>query len=342
MFGTPLRRFASTVNSAVFQKYGNPLSVLKMQATQLKALCSKDVQIKMVASAMSAADLCAVSGRNPAGFAFPAVAGSEGVGIVEKVGSGVSSLKENQMVMLIKPFQGTWTERAVVSEDALLAVPNGLAPEIACHLLGDAGAAYKMLTSFADLKAGDVVLQNDACSPIGRCVVQLCKARGIKTVNIVKDCPKCDACGKKMLEEMGGDIVVSESQLDGTDLKKSLSALPPVKLVLNGRGGCVMSEVLKMVRGVDVVTYCESSCQPFRASAAELMTQSLSLRGFSMNCWLKSAKKEEVAALVGELAGAVAKGELKFNTKEVKFEEVMSCVEKAANSTCGGTRVIKL
>ena len=116
---------------------------------------------------------------------------------------------------------------------------------------------------------------------------------------------------------MGGDIVVSESQLDGTDLKKSLSALPPVKLVLNG-------------------------CQSFRASAAELMTQSLSLRGFSMNCWLKSAKKEEVAALVGELAGAVAKGELKFNTKEVKFEEVMSCVEKAANSTCGGTRVIKL
>lgn len=145
-----------------------------------------------------------------------------------------------------------------------------------------------------------------------------------------------------MLEEMGGDIVVSESQLDGTDLKKSLSALPPVKLVLNGRGGCVMSEVLKMVRGVEVVTYCESSCQPFRASAAELMTQSLSLRGFSMNCWLKSAKKEEVAALVGELVGAVAKGELKFNTKEVKFEEVMSCVEKAANSTCGGTRVIKL
>ena len=136
-----------------------------------------------------------------------------------------------------------------------------------------------------------------------------------------------------MLEEMGGDIVVSESQLDGTDLKKSLSALPPVKLVLNGRGGCVMSEV---------VTYCESSCQSFRASAAELMTQSLSLRGFSMNCWLKSAKKEEVAALVGELAGAVAKGELKFNTKEVRFEEVMSCVEKAANSTCGGTRVIKL
>ena len=106
-----------------------------------------------------------------------------------------------------------------------------------------------------------------------------------------------------MLEEMGGDIVVSESQLDGTDLKKSLSALPPVKLVLNGRGGCVMSEVLKMVRGVDVVTYCESSCQSFRASGAELRTQSLSRRGLSMNCWLKSAKKEEVAGMDGIYTG---------------------------------------
>ena len=342
MFGTPLRRFASTVNSAVFQKYGNPTSVLKMQVTQLKELCSKDVQIKMVASAVSAADLCAVSGKNPVGYAFPAVAGSEGVGIVEKVGSDVSSVKENQMVMLIKPFQGTWTERAVVSESALLAIPSGVTPEIASHLLGDAGTAYKLLTSFTQLQAGDVVLQNDACSPIGRCVVQLCKARGIKTINIVKDCPKCEACGKKKLEELGGDIVVSESQLDGTDIKKTLGEMPPVKLVLNGRGGCAMSELLKMVKGVDIVTYNESSNRPFTLSASQLMTQSLSLRGFNMNNWLNCAKKEEVAALVADLASSVQKGELKFNTKEIKFEEMMSYVEKATEGHCGGTRVVKL
>ena len=75
----------------------------------------------------------------------------------------------------------------MVSESALLAIPSGVTPEIASHLLGDAGTAYKLLTSFAQLQTGDVVLQNDACSPIGRCVVQLCKARGIKTINIVKD-----------------------------------------------------------------------------------------------------------------------------------------------------------
>ena len=250
----------------------------------------------------------------------------------------------------------------MVSENALLAIPNGVTPEIASHLLGDAGTAYKLLTSFTQLQAGDVVLQNDACSPIGRCVVQLCKARGIKTINIVKDwlvqccgitrSPKCEACGKKKLEELGGDIVVSESQLDGTDIKKTLGAMPPVKLVLNGRGGCTMSELLKMVkwgregmlsaRGVDIVTYNESSNRPFTLSASQLMTQSLSLRGFNMSNWLNCAKKEEVADLVADLASSVQKGELMFNTKEIKFEEMMSYVEKATEGHCGGTRVVKL
>jgi Zn-dependent alcohol dehydrogenase len=47
-------------------------------------------------------------GKTLAGFTFPAIAGSEGVGIVEKVGSAVTYFKENDTVMLIKPFQGTF------------------------------------------------------------------------------------------------------------------------------------------------------------------------------------------------------------------------------------------
>lgn len=59
-----------------------------------------------------------------------------------------------------------------------------------------------------------------------------------------------------------------------------------------------------------------------------------------MNCWLKSAKKEEVAALVGELAGARGEGraEVQYEGGEVRGGDVLA-MEKAANSTCGGTRV---
>ena len=40
------------------------------------------------------------------GIKVPAVAGSEGVGIVVKVGEGVTSINNKDTVMLIKPNQG--------------------------------------------------------------------------------------------------------------------------------------------------------------------------------------------------------------------------------------------
>lgn len=82
---------------------------------------------------------------------------------------------------------GTWSERLVVSEDNIIPVPRGVSAEIASVMLNTAGIAYRLLNDFTQLKAGDVVLQNDACCPVGLAVIQLCKQRGIKTINIVKD-----------------------------------------------------------------------------------------------------------------------------------------------------------
>lgn len=88
-----------------------------MQKTRLPDVSSKDVQIRMLASPVTSFDVDTVRrslrsfhfqiyGRSPLGFCFPAVAGSEGVGLVEKVGEGVTSINPKDTVMLIKPFQG--------------------------------------------------------------------------------------------------------------------------------------------------------------------------------------------------------------------------------------------
>lgn len=65
--------------------------------------------------------------------------------------------------------------------------PEGIPAEISASLLHSAGIAYRLLNDFETLNAGDFVLQNDASSPVGMAIIQLCKARGIKTINIVKD-----------------------------------------------------------------------------------------------------------------------------------------------------------
>ena len=82
---------------------------------------------------------------------------------------------------------GAWTEQVVLPESSLMRAPEGIPVEISASLLHSAGIAYRLLNDFETLNAGDFVIQNDASSPVGMAVIQLCKARGIKTINIVKD-----------------------------------------------------------------------------------------------------------------------------------------------------------
>ena len=44
-----------------------------------------------------------------------------------------------------------------------------------------------MLQDFVALKEGDVVVQNGATSAVGQALIQIAAARGIHTVNIIRD-----------------------------------------------------------------------------------------------------------------------------------------------------------
>ena len=69
----------------------------------------------------------------------------------------------------------------------MIRAPEGVSMEMVSALINSAGIAYRLLADFSELKAGDFVIQNDASSAVGMAVIQLCKKREIKTVNIVKD-----------------------------------------------------------------------------------------------------------------------------------------------------------
>src|SRR6202007_275596 len=81
----------------------------------------------------------------------------------------------------------------------------GINPPTATLLLGE----------YVDLKPGEWVVQNAATSGVGRWVVAFAKARGLKTVNIVRR-PELVA----ELEALGGDIVV----VDAPDVPERIKA----------------------------------------------------------------------------------------------------------------------
>lgn len=69
--------------------------------------------------------------------------------------------------------------------------------------------ALLMLTDLVPLKAGDWIMQNAASSVVGRLVIAFAKARGIKTINVVRRAETIPE-----LAALGGDVCL----VDGPDL----------------------------------------------------------------------------------------------------------------------------
>jgi S-(hydroxymethyl)glutathione dehydrogenase / alcohol dehydrogenase len=85
------------IRAAVLEEFGAPLAV---QEIDLAEPLAGEVLVRLVACGVCHTDLYTASGADPSGYA-PAVLGHEGAGVVERVGEGVSSLREGDHVVTL-------------------------------------------------------------------------------------------------------------------------------------------------------------------------------------------------------------------------------------------------
>jgi S-(hydroxymethyl)glutathione dehydrogenase/alcohol dehydrogenase len=91
------------IRAAVLESFGEPLAVKESDISPPKA---GEVLVKVHACGVCHTDLYTASGADPSGYA-PCVLGHEGAGVVEEVGSGVTSLEPgDHVVTLFSPECG--------------------------------------------------------------------------------------------------------------------------------------------------------------------------------------------------------------------------------------------
>jgi trans-2-enoyl-CoA reductase len=288
------------------------------------------VLIRMLAAPINPADLNMVQGTygvKPSNF--PVIAGNEGVAVVEKVGAKVSGLAVGDWVVAAKPAMGTWTERNLVSADALDPVSKDIPVEYAATLAVNPATAYRLLADFAQLKKGDVIIQNAANSTVGLAVVQLAKARGISTINIVRNRPDYEAVSAA-LKGLGADVVVHEDLVKAKGLRDLVSDVAAPKLALNATGGETVTEMARVLAdGGQLVTYGGMSRKPVTLPTSALIFRDVQLRGFWLTKWVQTHSAQERRAMHAELAAMVKKGELKLALERAKFADFEAALEKA-------------
>src|SRR6266852_288691 len=132
---------------------------------------------------------------------LPSIVGNEGVGRILAIGDAVEHLKVGDRV-LIPLYAFSWRERLVVPAAGLFSLPEADPRQLA--MLGiNPPTASLLLDEASDLKPGDWVVQNAANSGVGRSLIAIAKARGTKTINLVRRPELIPE-----LQAIGGDLVV--------------------------------------------------------------------------------------------------------------------------------------
>lgn len=256
------------------------------------------------------------------------IAGSEGWGRVTDVIGGDSKnsqnhIQEGSLVTVGLPGMGTLRSSLWVPCSALLSVPEALLDRLGpagCSLFQLGGTALRMLTDFATLQPGDVVIQNAGNSGVGVMACQLAAAKGMSVVSMVRRGTKSpqefdelvdylQRVGKCALVVAEEDVAVNDKaaikmfQRQLRDLSTT-NQLP--KVALNAVGGPSAQLLLKVLEpSGTIVTYGGMSGQGVQVATPQLIFKDVRVMGYWHSRWMVNHSIDEKQQMIDSLANAI-------------------------------------
>ncbi|MBM3218631.1 MAG: zinc-dependent alcohol dehydrogenase family protein [Candidatus Rokubacteria bacterium] len=241
---------------------------------------------------------------------LPATPGAECVGRVTAVGDGVSDVKAGDLVITLQ--RENWAQQRRVKADDVIALPPRIDLRQAAMLRINPATALLLLTSLIDVKPGEWVIQNVANSAVGRLVIPLARARGIRTMNVVRR----ESLFAE-LAKLGADACV----VDGDDLAervKAKTAGGTIRLGLDAVSGRATHRIAECVGDDGVVcNYGSMSGEDPVMSRPALSGRGVRLAGFTLTRPLATYPRDKVRALYADLARQVIDGTLTAPVEQV-------------------------
>ncbi|KAM9807006.1 enoyl-[acyl-carrier-protein] reductase, mitochondrial [Syngnathus typhle] len=303
-------RHLSRCKALVYTNHGDPAHVVQLQNVDLPPLGPKDVLVKILAAPINPSDINMIQGTYAILPDLPAIGGNEGVAQVVEVGGQVTSLQKGDWVIPRDAGLGTWRTAAVLDEEDVISVPGDI-PLMAAATLGvNPCTAFRMLADFEHLEPGDSVIQNAANSGVGQALIQIAAARGIKTINVLRDRPEFTQLSDR-LKALGASHVIKEDSLRRPEMKELFKMCPKPKLALNAVGGKSAIELLRHLRiGGSMVTYGGMSKQPVTVPVSALIFKDVKVCGFWVTQWKRQHSIGAFRSMLDELCSLVRQGKL--------------------------------
>ncbi len=288
----------------VFREFGNPKEVLHFEGECLisESPDPGEVLVRILAAPINPADLNTIEGTYGVKPALPATPGIEGCGVVEV--SNSTDFEPGDHVIFLRRAS-TWASHTTVPGDSLFKLPPGIDPLQAAMLKVNPATAWRLLHGFGMLEDGSWIVQNVGNSAVGRCVIQLARDLGIRTISFVRRAELIDE-----LEALGADHVFIDDD-DGLTCASEALGGATAELAFNAVGGDSALRLMKLLReGGSHITYGAMGRKPVTIPNGMLIFCDIQVRGLWITRWIENAPAAEVREVYENLAARVAAGKL--------------------------------
>jgi NADPH:quinone reductase-like Zn-dependent oxidoreductase len=251
-----------------------------------------EVAVKVEASGVLLADVLWQLGITPIGPKPPFTPGYDVVGVIEKIGGGVSGLKEGQRVAAMIQYGG-YTEYAILPAEKAVRVPEGVDPKLAVAATTSYLTAYMLVHTEGRLKAGEVLLAHGAGGGTGSAVVELASLAGVKAYGTASET-------KLGLVEAKGGVPIDYRAQDFVEVLQNREP-DGVNLVVDPIGGEVTTRSLRLLKpGGRLVSTAMIQSMQDRAGRLSVLYGMLRLPLWSLTHPGKKAYFWDVVAAAGK------------------------------------------
>jgi NADPH2:quinone reductase len=204
----------------VATRYGGP-EVLRVAEEECPEPRAGEVRVRVRAAGVALPDIMAREGVHPETPRVPFTPGWDLVGVVDRVGPGVSAFQPGETVAAM-PIHGAYAEYLCLPERELVPVPAGLDAAEAVSLVLNYITAYQMLHRSARVRPGQRVLVHGAAGGVGTALLQLGRLAGLELYGTCSaaTAPVVSALGAVPIDYRRPDVLDEIHRLtgDGVDV----------------------------------------------------------------------------------------------------------------------------
>jgi NADPH2:quinone reductase len=287
-----------------FHEVGGP-DVLVLEEVALAAPGPGEARVRHAACGINFVDVYQRSGLYP--VPLPSGAGTEGAGVVEAVGPGVTTVKPGDRVAYAGGAPGAYSEARNLPAALLCVLPEGISFEQGAAMMLKGMTVQYLIRRTYRVQPGDTVLWHAAAGGVGLIACQWLKALGVVVIGTAGTDEKC-----RLALEHGAAHCINYRTGDYVARVRELTGGEGVPVVYDSVGQATFAGSLACLRPLGLMVSFGNASGPVPPVDPGLLARQGSLYLTRPTLGTYTARRADLEASSRELFDAVLSGQVRI------------------------------